>query len=160
MERSFYSVMLDHTADEVWAFIRWFGDYAWAGVVSETIIEDGKAPDQVGAIRRVQAAERLIRQKLLAHSDIAWSYTYAFLEPAPVRNYQATIAVVPVVETKQAFAQWSATFDCAEDAIEHWTRFFAFEGFAVWLASLRSVMAEQRPGAHLAPNANRAVHAL
>jgi hypothetical protein len=143
MARSFYSVVLDHTADEVWAFNRSFGDYAWAGVVGETIIEDGKAGDQVGDIRRAQAGERLIRQQLLAHSDVDRNYTYAFLEPAPVRNYQATLAVVPLVETNQAFVHWSATFDCAEDAIEHWTRFFAFEGFAIWLASLRRVMADQ-----------------
>jgi len=141
MAKSFYSMVLDHSADEVWAFIRSFGDYAWAGVESETIIEDGKAGDQVGAIRRVQVGERLIRQQLLAHSDIGRSYTYAFLEPAPVRNYQATIRIVPVVETGAAFVQWSATFDCAEDAVERWTNTFTRDGFAVWLASLRKVMA-------------------
>jgi hypothetical protein len=141
MARSFYSVVLDHSADTVWSFIRSFGDYAWAGVESETIIEDGKAGDQVGAVRRVQIGERVIRQQLLAHSDVKRSYTYAFLEPAPVRNYQATIRIVPVVETGQAFVQWWATFDCPEDALDHWTRFFAHEGFAVWLGSLRRIMA-------------------
>ena len=141
MAKSFYSTVLDHAADEVWSFIRSFGDYAWAGVESETIIEDGKAGDQVGAVRRVQIGDRMIRQHLLAHSDIDRCYTYAFLEPAPVRNYQATIQVVPVVETGQAFVQWSATFDCAEDRLEHWTHFFAHEGFATWLASLRRIMA-------------------
>jgi hypothetical protein len=140
MAKSFYSTVLDHSADAVWAFIRSFGDYAWAGVESATIIEDGKAGDQVGAIRRVQVGERLIRQQLLAHSDIDRSYTYAFLEPAPVRNYQAIIRIVPVVETGRAFVQWSATFDCAEDAVERWTHTFAHDGFAVWLASLRKVM--------------------
>jgi Polyketide cyclase / dehydrase and lipid transport len=140
MAKSFYSMVLDHSADEVWAFIRSFGDYAWAGVESETIIEDGKSGDLVGAVRRVQVGERLIRQQLLAHSDIDRSYTYAFLEPAQVRNYQATIRVVPVVETGEAFVQWSATFDCAEDAVERWTNTFTHDGFAVWLGSLRKVM--------------------
>jgi hypothetical protein len=140
MAKSLYSMVLDHSADEVWAFIRSFGDYAWAGVESETIIEDGKSGDQVGAIRRVQVGERLIRQQLLAHSDIGRSYTYAFLELAPVRNYQATICIVPVVETGKAFVQWSATFDCAEDAVERWTNTFTYDGFAVWLASPRKVM--------------------
>jgi hypothetical protein len=141
MAKSFYSTVLDHTADEVWSFIRSFGDYAWAGVESETVIEDGKAGDQVGAVRRVQIGDRLIRQRLLAHSDIDRSYSYAFLEPAPVRNYQATISIVPVVDGGKAFVQWWATFDCAEDALERWTNFFARDGFAVWLASLRAVMA-------------------
>jgi hypothetical protein len=145
MAKSFYSIVLDHSADAVWSFIRSFGDYAWAGVESETIIEDGKAGDQVGAVRRVRIGDRVIRQRLLAHSDIDRCYTYAFLEPAPVRHYRATIRIVPVVETGQAFVQWSATFDCAEDALEHWTHFFAHQGFATWLASLRQVMAHQRP---------------
>jgi len=141
MAQSFYSIVLDQTADAVWSVIRSFGDYDWAGVISETVIEDGKAGDQVGAVRRVQVGDRVIRQRLLAHSDIGRCYTYAFLEPAPVRHYQATIRIVPVVETGQALVQWSATFDCAEDALNHWTHHFAHEGFATWLASLRRIMA-------------------
>jgi hypothetical protein len=143
MAKSLYSTVLDHTADEVWSFIRSFGDYAWAGVESETVIEGGKAGDQVGAVRRVQIGDRLIRQRLLAHSDIDRCYTYAFLEPAPVRNYQATIRIMPVVDGGKAFVQWWATFDCAEDAQERWTTFFAHEAFAVWLASLCAVMADR-----------------
>lgn len=146
MASSFYSVVLDHSAEAVWRTIRSFGDYDWAGVVSETVIEQGKAGDQVGAIRRVTAGDRVIRQQLLAHSDIERCYTYAFLEPAPVRNYRATIQVLPVVEHDRAFVQWSATFDCAEDAIGHWTRFFAQDGFAVWLGSLRAAMAARGGG--------------
>ncbi len=144
MAQSFYSMVLDYSADNVWACIRSFGDYAWAGVESETIIEDSKSGDQVGAVRRVQVGDKVIRQRLLAFSDIDRSYTYAYLEPAPVRHYQATISVLPVVETGQAFVQWTATFDCAEDTYRHWTEFFTNEGFAKWLAALRRVMAERR----------------
>ena len=43
MARSYYSVMLYHPADEVWAVIRPFDHYAWAGVEGETSIERGKA---------------------------------------------------------------------------------------------------------------------
>ena len=66
MAKSYYSVMLYHPADEVWAVIRPFDHYAWAGVESETIIEHGKAGDQVGAVRRVTYAGNVIRQVLLA----------------------------------------------------------------------------------------------
>lgn len=129
MAQSFYSTVLPHAADIVWRRIRDFGDYAWAGVESVTVIEDGKVGDQVGAVRRVTLPDRIIRQQLLAHSDIDRCYSYAFLEPAPVRNYVATIHVMPVVADGRAFVQWSATFDCAEEAIERWSDFFAFEGF-------------------------------
>lgn len=144
MAQAFYSIVLDHTADDVWRCIRCFGDYAWSGVEAETTIEGGKAGDQVGGIRCVRLQDRVIRQQLLAHSDLARLYTYAFLEPAPVPNYVATIGVLPVVESSQAFVQWSASFDCDEAERAHWTQFFAHEGFARWLGALRAAMDADR----------------
>lgn len=137
---------LDHAADDVWAVIRPFDHYAWAGVESQTTIEDDKAGDQVSAIRRVVAGERIIRQKLLAHSDVDRSYTYSLCDPLPfsVRNYVATIRVAPIVETGQAFVEWGATFDCGADEYDHWTRYFEKEGFAKWLAALRRFMQTAR----------------
>ena len=61
--------------------------------------------------------------------------------PFPVRNYRATIRVVPVVEADRAFVEWWATFDCAEADQERWTQHFANQGFAVWLAALRASLA-------------------
>ena len=97
--RSYYSVVLDYPADDVWAAIRPFDQYAWAGVESETILEDNKAADQVGAVRRIKSGGEIRRQILLAHSDIDRSYTYAFAgaAPFPVRDFTATIRVVAVV---------------------------------------------------------------
>jgi hypothetical protein len=142
MARSYYSIVLDHTAEDVWAVIRPFGHYAWAGVPSDTVIEDGKAGDQVSAIRRVAMGDRTIRQMLLAHSDLERSYSYAFCgeAPFPVRNYTATIRVVPVVASNQAFVEWWATFDCAADELDRWTNHFEKAGFATWLAALRQFM--------------------
>ncbi|HXX37188.1 MAG TPA: SRPBCC family protein [bacterium] len=115
MAEAHYNVLLDQSADEAWAAIRFFDRYGWAGVTSETIIEDGKVDDQVGAVRRVTTGEKTIRQVLLAHSDLDRSYTYALCDPVPfpVRNYTATIRVTPIVETSRAFVGWWATFDCA-----------------------------------------------
>src|SRR5205807_3214483 len=144
MARACYSVVLDHSADEVWQVIRPFDHYAWAGVEGETIIEDGKIGDQVGAVRRVTLPDRIIRQKLLAHSDVERSYTYFFCEPAPVRNYVATIHVTPVVESRQAFVEWQASFDCAEQERERWIGHFEKDGFAQWLGALRRFMAAAR----------------
>lgn len=142
MAEAFYSVVLDHPAEAVWAVIRPFGHYAWAGVDAETVIEDGKADAEVGAVRHVTMPGRAIRQKLLAHSDRERSYTYSFLEPAPVPNYVATIRVTPVAESGQAFVDWRATFDCAPDEQARWVDQFEQKGFAVWLAALRRFMAQ------------------
>ena len=147
MARSYYSTMLDCPAADVWAVIRPFDHYAWAGVPSETVIEDGKRGDQVSAIRRVSVGDKFIRQALLAHSDVDRSYTYALLDPSPfpVRDYVATIRVTPIVENDMAFVEWWATFDCAAEEREHWTRYFEREGFAKWLAALREFMRQRAP---------------
>ncbi len=144
MAKSYYSVVLDHPAAMVWKIIRSFDHYAWAGVPGETVIEDGKAGDQVGAVRRFAGADRVIRQVLLAHSDPDRSYTYAFCDaaPFPVRDYVATIRVLPVVENDTAFVEWSAIFDCAADEVARWTEYFEREGFAKWLAGLRRYLNE------------------
>ena len=142
MAKSYYSIALDNSAEEVWAVIRPFDHYAWAGVESETIIEAGKAGDQVAAIRRVTVGDKVIRQILLAHSDLNRSYTYAPCDPPsfPLRNYIATIRVASIVETNKAFVEWWATFDCAADEYDRWTKHFKKEGFAKWLAALRRFM--------------------
>jgi len=158
MARSYYSTVLNHPAGAVWRVIRPFDHYAWAGVVAETTIEEGKAGDQVAAVRRVTVGNQTIRQTLLAHSDLHRSYTYALCEPSPypVRDYVATIRVTPVVEDDRAFVEWEAEFDCAAGEIERWTRHFEREGFARWLAALHRFMAsaevpEGRGGRESAP---------
>jgi hypothetical protein len=146
MTRSYYSTVLDQSADEVWAVIRPFDHYSWAGVPGETVIEAGKAGDQVGAVRRVATADRTIRQILVAHSDRDRSYSYAFCDepPFPIRDYTATIRVTPVVESGKAFVEWWATFDCATEERARWTGYFETEGLAKWLAALRRFMQARR----------------
>ena len=121
-----------------------FGNYSWAGVVGETSIEDGKRGAAVGAVRSVRTADRHIRQRLLAHSDVerAYSYEFAGAIPFPVRNYRATLRVTPVVEGGRAFVEWWASFDCAPEELEHWAAYFEKDGFAVWLRSLREHVGE------------------
>lgn len=144
MAKAYYSLVLDHPADDVWAVIRPFDHYAWAGVEAETLIEDGKAGDQVGAVRRVETPDRQVRrQRLLAHSDVGRSYTYQLCEPSPypVRNFVATLRVMPVIDSNRAFVDWSAEFDCAAEDSERWSTHFAHQGFATWLGALRAYMA-------------------
>jgi Polyketide cyclase / dehydrase and lipid transport len=144
MAKAYYSTVLDHSAEAVWSIIRPFDHYAWAGVLSETIIEDGRRGDQVGSIRRVNVGSSTLRQVLLAHSDIDRAYSYGFVSepPVPARNYVATIRVTPVVETGKAFVEWWATFDCATDDYERLIHHFEEKGFAVWLSALRQFMKE------------------
>jgi hypothetical protein len=54
----------------------------------------------------------------------------------PVRDYRATLRIVPVVDGGRAFVEWSATFDCAPERHDEWMVFFR-DAFGRWLESLR-----------------------
>ena len=58
-----------------------------------------------------------------------------------MRDYVATIRVVPVVADNRALVEWSATFDCAENERDKWVTHFEQNGFAKWLGALRQFMA-------------------
>ena len=142
MARAYYSTILDHSADTVWSVIRMFDHYAWAGVPADTEIEDGRAGDQVGSVRRISYGGEIRRQILLAHSDVERSYSYGMVgkPPLPVEDFRATIRVTPVVDSGKAFVEWWATFDCAADDRDRLVHYFENEGFAVWLGELRRFM--------------------
>jgi hypothetical protein len=137
--RAYYSTVFDQPASTVWLTIRAFDHYSWAGTGIEAEMEDGKAGDAVGGIRRIDTTGQPIRQRLLAHSDSDRCYSYEFCDPVPfpVQHYHATLRVTPVTEGDRAFVEWWATFDCAEDERDHWIEHFEHSGFARWLASLR-----------------------
>jgi len=139
MPGPYYSTIFEQNSDHIWSAIRDFGNYGWAGVVSETHIEENKSGDAVGCIRNVRVGDRVIRQKLLAHSDRNRCYTYALCEPLPfpLRDYEATLRITPVTDGNRAFVEWWATFDCADNEREQWTGHF-ISSFGTWLEALRS----------------------
>jgi hypothetical protein len=142
MPRPFYSTILEHTADHVWSVIRDFGHYSWAGVVAETVIEEGKSGDAVGCVRVVRTGGQTIRQRLLAHSDRERCYVYELREPLhlPLHDYVATIRVTPVTDGDRAFVEWSAIFDCADGEHDKWHNHF-MASFRTWLEALRDHLA-------------------
>jgi len=139
MARAYFSTVFDDPATRVWAAVRDFGNYRlWLDDVDESGIEDNRPGDAVGAVRRVRIGDTLIRQRLLAHSDLERCYSYEFCGTPrfPVRDYIATIRVTPIIDGNRAFVEWWASFDCATEEHEHWTGFFA-QSFATWLGALR-----------------------
>ncbi len=142
MAKSCYSTVFDQHAGRVWDAIRDFGSYQWAGDEYEAVIEEGRAGDSVGSVRKVGDESPPIRQRLLAHSNPDRSYTYEFCAPCPfpLRNYTATIRVTPVTDGNRAFVEWWATFDCPADECDRWTAHFE-RGFAGWLRSLHKSLA-------------------
>lgn len=113
MANSYCSTVFEQTAEQVWNAVRAFDDYQWADRNLSAVMEDGKAGDAVGGIRRVETGGQTIRQRLLAHSDLERYYSYAFCDPIPfpVRDYVATLRITPIIDGARAFVEWSATFD-------------------------------------------------
>jgi hypothetical protein len=139
MAKSYYSTVFDQPADAVWRVIRDFNNYPiWVDGAGQSEIEDGRSGDQVGAIRNVVYNGNHRRQKLLALSDVERTQTYCFAGdiPLPVKNFQATLRVTPVIDGGRAFVEWWATFDCEAGALDERTAFFR-DAFAGWLGSLR-----------------------
>ena len=61
MARAYYSIVLDHPADEVWKVIRPFDHYAWAGVEQ---FSSGKQPKALAVL--IEKSDRLdwLQQKV------------------------------------------------------------------------------------------------
>ena len=84
MTTAYYSTVLNHPLETVWDLIRDFNNYpAYIDGVSESMIEDDKGGDEVGAVRRFCYLGNWIRQRLAGHSDEAHTLTYAGIEPLP-----------------------------------------------------------------------------
>jgi hypothetical protein len=114
----FTSSVIDAPIEQVWQRIRNFnGLPSWHPAMADSKIEDDLHPDRVGCIRHFHTRDGgLIRERLLALSDIDHSCTYCILEsPMGVDNYVATLKLAAVTDGNRTFAQWRAEFNCASE---------------------------------------------
>ena len=82
MTTAYYSTVLDHPVDTVWSLIRDFNNYpAYIEGVTESVIEDGRRGDEVGAVRRFCYRGNWIRQRLGGHSDKQRLLCYVGIDP-------------------------------------------------------------------------------
>ena len=152
MTTAYYSNVLDHPVESVWSLIRDFNNYpAYIDGVTQSIIEDDKSGDEVGAVRRFLYGDDWLRQRLTAHSDAQRSLSYAGLspfafpdgviaeKPSPV-DYEGTMRLFRVVEGTRTFIEWSVTLDAAAGEAEPW-RTLLETLIAAWTASLARALA-------------------
>src|SRR3954463_2523750 len=84
MTTAYYSTVLNHPVPVVWDLIRDFNNYpAHIDEVTESVIEDNKGGDEIGAVRRFCYLGNWVRQRLAGHSDEGHTLTYAGIEPLP-----------------------------------------------------------------------------
>jgi hypothetical protein len=151
LSTALYSTVLDSPIETVWSVIRDFNNYpAYIDGVTESVIEDERRGDEVGAIRRFRYHGHWIRQRLAAHSDEQRSLTYVGMEPfaypasasaaspAPVR-YEGTMHVLPIVDGARTLIEWSVAFDAAPGDVETW-RSLLLTLIPEWTESLRRAL--------------------
>jgi len=155
MHSAYFSGALDCPVGEVWSLVRNFNDYPrYIDGVTESVIEDDKRGDEVGAVRRFRYGGAWIRQRLVAHSDADRSFTYAGLDrfpfpatdgidpPAPI-DYEGTLRLMPIVDGDRTFVEWFLTFEAPMDEAAQWTELLV-ELIAQWVDSLRHALAGVR----------------
>lgn len=149
VNKAYYSAVFDHPMETVWSLIRDFNNYpAYIDGVSESVIEDDKHGDEIGAVRRFCYLGNWIRQRL-AFGPTAL-LTYAGIEPlpfpagllleaqAPVR-YEGTMHLLRVVEGDRTFMEWSVTLDTAPQDADRWRAVFQ-SWIPDWTNSLGSAL--------------------
>ena len=115
MVKVYISTVIDAPADRVWATVRDFnGLTAWTPFVAESRIELGQPADKIGCVRNFRLKDGgVIREKLLTLSDYDYQCSYSMLEsPLGVRDYIATLKLLPITDGDRTFAEWSAEFGC------------------------------------------------
>jgi hypothetical protein len=143
MPRSYASAVLNASADEVWSYLRDFGNIAeWLPGIETCDIEeggDGPGGSGVGSVRRLTApGDAVFRERLVALSDADRTLSYEFVEsPLPVRDLRATIRVAPVTDTGQAFVEWSGRFDADAADEQAMTKVFTRGVYGAGLEGLR-----------------------
>lgn len=153
--KAYYSSVLDHPADEVWDLVRDFDNYPrYIDGVTESVIEDGKRGDEVGAVRRFRHGETWIRQQLMAHSDAGRSFSYAGMErfpfpgkegadaPTPI-DYKGTLRLTPIVNGGRTFVEWFVEFESPSNQVGQWTDLLS-ELIVQWVDSLQRTLAGRR----------------
>lgn len=128
MVKVYASCVIAAPIEKVWEFVRDFNRLpSWFPGVTDSRIEDGLPPDQVGCIRNfgLQGGARM-REQLLALSDLNHSWTYKMLDgPLPITNYVPTFRLLPITDQNYTFAEGAVVFDCAKEQESELGAFFA-----------------------------------
>ena len=152
MITAYYSSILDQPVDRVWNMVRDFNNYpVYIDGVTESMIEDDRRGDEVGAVRRFNYGGNWIRQRLVRHSDDERSLTYAGIDrfafpqgqaanpPSPA-GYEGTIKLTRIVDGERTFIEWPVQLDAAPGDDDAWHALF-MEWIPQWTDLLRRTLA-------------------
>jgi hypothetical protein len=152
---AYYSSVLDYPVTTVWSLIRDFNSYPdYIDGVTESMIEDDRRGDEVGAIRRFCYRGNWVRQRLVRHSDMERILSYAGIEPLPFPpamlasgeslpppvRYEGTIQLHRIVDGDRTFIDWPVALNTGPEGDAAWHALF-MEWIPQWTESLRRTLA-------------------
>ncbi|MFN0193612.1 MAG: SRPBCC family protein [Aestuariivirga sp.] len=148
MARAYASAIIRAPVETVWSIVRDFNALPkWTDAIVKSKIEDGLDSDVVGCVRSFHTKDGThIRERLLTLDDARYTFTYNFEKPAfPVKNYIATLHLMPVTHGDTTFAEWEATFDEAPGDQGKYEKHISNAVFAANFASLAAKIAREKP---------------
>jgi hypothetical protein len=108
------SAVIDAPVEIVWSVLRDFNAIPnWFEPIVKSEIENGKAGDQTGVIRRMTLADGMVaHEQLTGMSEPDYSVTYGVLSKSPVAsNVTGRFRLRPITETGQTFIEWGHEFE-------------------------------------------------
>jgi uncharacterized protein YndB with AHSA1/START domain len=148
MARAYASAIIKAPIETVWGLIRDFNGLPnWVPGITDSKIESGLDADVVGCIRSFHVADgTLVRERLLSLDDAQHSFSYNFETPAfPIKNYIATVRLMPVTHSDQTFAEWEATFDEAPGDEGKYVKIVSQNVFANGWKALNAKIKKEKP---------------
>lgn len=109
------TVVVNAPVERIWGIIHKFDDLRWAHA-PPVAITNGKAANEVGAVRQFHAGDKTLSETLVQYSEEPRSYSYTIhptdcsLLPAPILRYKGTLSAEPVTDTNQTVVTWESSF--------------------------------------------------
>jgi Polyketide cyclase / dehydrase and lipid transport len=139
MAKVHVSTVINAPIERVWRLISDFnGLPAWMPGMKDSVIEDGKSPAQVGAVRRLSMAGSSdpLRERLEVFSSQDHQITYSVLQgPLPMRNIRTTMRLRPITDTYGTLGEWSSEFETQPGKEEEGVQFLS----RVFMAGFRQM---------------------
>jgi NADPH2:quinone reductase len=153
------STIIDAPIDEVWAILRDFnGHERWHPAVAESRIEDGRAADEAGCVRRFRLTDGgELREQLLTLSDRDRRFSYCILEaPIPLIDYVANVSLKPVTDGNRTYWEWSSSFAAPEARAAELAALVGDGIYEAGFAAIRGIFGQAQPMASPTSRSRRA----
>lgn len=129
MPKVLVSTVINAPIERVWHTV---ADYnglpAWMPGMKDSLIEDGKKPTDIGAVRKLSMAgsKDVLRERLEVFDPPNCTVTYSVLQgPLPVKNIRTTLHLRPITDAYGTLGEWSTQFDTEPGKEEEGEQFMA-----------------------------------